>query len=395
MAARQSRGGTPELADIVRAHGAAFRAAHALCSVQHRALTAIERCRTAALGGELLACDACGDRRYVYHSCRNRHCPKCQTRAKEAWLAERRSELLPVPYFHLVFTLPHELNALAQGNPRTIYAMLFAAAAQTLVEFGANPRWLGGRIAATLVLHTWGQTLSQHLHVHALVAAGALGEDGRWIGSRRGFLFPVKALSAVFRGKFLAALHHAFSREPLRLSGATACLAAPSAQRALLCALRAKAWVVYAKRPFAGPAQVLDYLGRYTHRTAISNERIVAMDSGRVYFRYKDYAQDARRRIMALQAHEFLRRFALHILPRGFMRIRHYGLLASRNKRALLAAARTALDAPTPAPTDAPPESVADFWQRLAGIDITRCTRCGLGTLHLIATITPQPRPPP
>ena len=395
MATRQSRGGTPELADIVHAHGAAFRAAHTLCSVQHRALTAIERCRTAALGGELLACDACGDRRYVYHSCRNRHCPKCQTRAKEAWLTKRRAELLPVPYFHLVFTLPHELNALAQGNPHALYTMLFAAASETLVEFGANPRWLGGSIAATLVLHTWGQTLSQHLHVHALVAAGALSEDGRWIASRRGFLFPVKALSAVFRGKFLAALQHAFSRERLMLSGATASLSATSAQRALFCALRAKAWVVYAKRPFAGPAQVLDYLGRYTHRAAISNERIVAMDSGRVYFRFKDYAQDARRRIMALEADEFLRRFALHILPRGFMRIRHYGLLANRNKRALLADARAALDVPAPAPTGAPPESVADFWQRLARIDITRCTHCGLGTLHLIAVIAPQPRPPP
>ena len=395
MATRQGRGGTPELADIVRAHGAAFRAAHVLCSVQHRALTAIERCRTAALGGELRACDACGERRYVYHSCRNRHCPKCQTRAKEAWLAARRSELLPVPYFHLVFTLPHELNALAQGNPRTIYALLFAAAAETLVEFGANPRWLGGSIAATLVLHTWGQTLSQHLHVHALVAAGALGDDGRWIGSRRGFLFPVKALSAVFRGKFLAATAQALERGRLTFSGTTAALSEERTQRTLLAQLRSKAWVVYAKRPFAGPAQVLDYLGRYTHRTAISNERIVAMDASRVHFRFKDYAQNARRRTMALEAHEFLRRFALHILPRGFMRIRHYGLLANRNKRALLAAARAALDAPTPAITGAPPESVAIFWQRVAGIDITRCTHCGLGNLHLIATITPQPRPPP
>ena len=197
------------------------------------------------------------------------------------------------------------------------------------------------------------------------------------------------------RGKFLAALHHAFSLGRLRLSGAASFLAAPSAQRALLGALRAKAWVVYAKRPFAGPAQVLDYLGRYTHRAAISNERIVAMNSGRVYFRFKDYAQDARRRIMALEADEFLRRFALHILPRGFMRIRHYGLLANRNKRALLADARAALDVPAPAPTSAPPESVADFWQRVSGIDITRCTHCGLGTLHLIAVIAPQPRPPP
>lgn len=395
MATRQSRGGAPELADIVRVHGAAFRASHALCAVQHRALAAIERCRTAALGGELRACDACGERRYVYHSCRNRHCPKCQTRAKEAWLAARRAELLPVPYFHLVFTLPHELNALAQGNPRALYTMLFAAASETLIEFGANARWLGGQIAATLVLHTWGQTLTQHLHVHALVAAGALSDAGDWIPARRGFLFPVKALSAVFRGKFLAALEHTFSHEHLRLSGTTSPLVIPGAQRALLAALRAKAWVVYAKRPFGGPAQVLDYLGRYTHRAAISNERIVAMESGRVHFRFKDYAQDARHRTMALEAHEFLRRFVLHILPRGFMRIRHYGLLANRNKRALLGQARTALDIPAPAPVSTPPESVAQFWQRVAGIDVTRCTHCGLGTLQLIASIIPQPRPPP
>jgi hypothetical protein len=195
VAAREARArcGKPELADIVRVHGAAFRAAHQLCAVQHRALRAIERCRTAALGGELRQCDACGRQRYVYHSCRNRHCPKCQTRAKERWLADRRAELLPVPYYHLVFTLPHELNVLAQANPRELYAMLFAAASQTLIEFGRNPRWLGGEIAASLVLHTWGQTLSQHLHVHCLVAAGALDAAGQWVRSRCGFLFPVKS----------------------------------------------------------------------------------------------------------------------------------------------------------------------------------------------------------
>ena len=305
-------------------------------SVQQRALRAIERCRTAALGGELRQCDACGRQRYVYHSCRNRHCPKCQTRAKERWLAARRVELLPVPYFHLVFTLPHELNALAQGNPRALYAMLFAAASETLVEFGRNPRWLGGEIAATLVLHTWGQTLSQHLHVHGLVAAGALSTSGAWVRSRRGFLFPVKALSVVFRGKFLAALGAALAGGRLTLSGSTTALDEPRAQRSLLAGLRKKAWVVYAKRPFAGPQQVLEYLGRYTHRSAISNERLVSCDARAVRFRYKDYAHGSRRRVMELPALEFLRRFALHVLPRGFNRIRHYGLLANRRKRALL-----------------------------------------------------------
>ncbi len=378
MAARQAgaRKGKPELADIVRVHGAAFGATHRLCAVQHRALRAIERCRTAALGGELRQCDACSERRYVYHSCRNRHCPKCQVRAKERWLAARRAELLPVPYYHLVFTLPHELNPLAQHRPRELYAMLFAAASDTLIEFGRNPRWLGGEIAATLLLHTWGQTLSQHLHVHCLVAAGALDAAGRWVNSRRGFLFPVKALSSVFRGKFLDALGKLADQHPP------------------IAALRAKPWVVYAKRPFAGPEQVLQYLGRYTHRAAISNERLVSATTQAVRFRYKNYRQAGRRSVMELAPLEFLRRFALHVLPRGFNRIRHYGLLANRRKRSALPEARAALSVPAPAPVCAP-ESVRAFWQRVAGLDIERCPRCLLGTLRLIHTLAPQNHPPP
>ena len=397
MAARQAgaRSSKVELADIVRVHGAAFCTKHRLCAVQHRALRAIERCRTAALGGELRQCDACGKQRYVYHSCRNRHCPKCQTRAKERWLAAQRSELLPVPYFHLVFTLPHELNALAQGNPREIYTLLFAAASDTLIEFWRNPRWLGGEIAATLVLHTWGQTLTQHLHVHCLVAAGALSQAGTWMRSRRGFLFPVKALSMVFRAKFLARLSTVFARGVLKLSGATAPLSEPPAQRMLLAALRAKPWVVYAKRPFAGPEQVLHYLGRYTHRVAISNERLLALDAERVRFRYKDYSSGSRQRTLQLDALEFLRRFALHVLPRGFNRIRHYGLLANRNKRALLERARAALDAPAPALQTPLSESACAFWQRIAGIDLERCPHCGRGRLRLFRVLAPLTHPPP
>ena len=405
MAARQAgaRSGRPELADIVRAHGGAFRAAHRLSSVQHRALRAIERCRTAALGGELRACDACGERRYVYHSCRNRHCPKCQTRAKERWLDARRAELLPVPYYHLVFTLPHELNALAQGNPRALYAMLFAAASATLIEFGANPRWLGGEIAATLVLHTWGQTLTQHLHVHALVSAGALSEAGAWVSSRRGFLFPVKALSIVFRAKFLEPLSAALGRASLGFARSTAALHRPEEQRSLLAGLRAKPWVVYAKRPFAGPEQVLQYLGRYTHRSAISNERLLSQDANTVRFRYKDYAHGSRRRVMTLPASEFLRRFCLHVLPRGFNRIRHYGLLANRRKREALRSARAALrQGPFPIGNDCPaplaataPESIPAFWQRVAGLDIEQCPRCRLGRLRFIARLAPQLSHPP
>jgi Putative transposase/Transposase zinc-binding domain len=380
-----------ELADIVRLHRAAFCAGRRLSTVQYRALRAIEACRTAALGGHVAQCDTCGVLRYCYHSCRNRHCPKCQTLAKERWLAARQAELLPVPYFHLVFTLPHVLNTLAQGNPRPIYHLLFQAAADTLLEFGENPRWLGGQIAATLVLHTWGQNLGQHLHVHALVSAGALHADGRWIHSRRGFLFPVQALSPVFRGKFLAGLKRLWHAGSLRLVAVDADFAA--ALRSLLHQLRAKPWVVYAKQPFAGPKQVLDYLGRYTHRVAISNHRLLSLTDTDVRFRYKDYAHGNRRKVMALPAGEFIRRFLLHVLPTGFMRIRHYGLLANRTKRAQLAQARAALDCAPPELASRTPESVPAFWLRVAQRDITLCPHCRTGHLHIIGSL-PRMRPP-
>ncbi len=381
-----------ELADIIRAHGAAFRAGHTLRAVQYRALHAIQACRTATLGGHVACCDACGALRYAYHSCRNRHCPKCQTRATERWLAARRGELLQVPYFHLVFTLPHTLNALAQGHPQQIYDLLFAAAASTLLEFGRNPRWLGGEIAATLVLHTWGQNLNQHLHVHALVTGGALAADGHWIASRKGFLFPVQALSQVYRGKFLAALTRAFAAGQFQLAGATAALAAPTARAAWLSRLRDSPWVVYAKAPCAGPQQVLDYLGCYTHRIALSNNRLLGLSEGQVRFTWKDYAHGNRRKVMRLEATEFMRRFLLHVLPKGFMRIRHYGLLANRAKSALLARARRALDQHEVPPTPAP-ESIAAFWLRVAQVDIHRCPQCGRGTLHVISVL-PRQRPP-
>jgi Putative transposase/Transposase zinc-binding domain len=385
-----------ELADIVRVHAPALLASARLARVQRRALRAIARCRTAALGGQIAQCDHCGAARYLYHSCRNRHCPKCQTLAKERWLAARRAELLPVPYFHLVFTLPHELNPLAQGNPRAIYTTLFAAASQTLLEFGANPRWLGGEIAVTAVLHTWGQTLTQHLHVHALLAGGALGPDGRWISPPRGFLFPVKALSKVFRAKFLAGLSAALAAGALRLAGATAALADPPARTTFLAALRAKPWVVYAKHTLAGPEQVLDYLGRYVHRVAITNERLLAFEQGSVRFAWRDRARANQRKTMCLPALEFLDRFLLHVLPSGFMRIRHYGLLANRRKREQLTRARAALNHPVPNP--APVETVQAFCLRVLGIDIEHCPTCRIGTLRPIGTLAPPPahraRPP-
>jgi hypothetical protein len=377
-----------ELASVFARHGAAYCADHALVPGQHRALRAIEACRTERLGGHVAQCDACGELRYHYHSCRNRHCPKCQTLAKERWLAARRAELLPVGYFHLVFTLPHALNPLAQGNPRAIYGLLFEAVSATLMEFGENTRWLGGEIAATLVLHTWGQTLTQHLHLHCLVAAGALGADEQWIHPSRGFLFPVKALSPVFRGKFLAGLRRALSTNALTLEGSTGELSEPGPRARFVAGLRAVPWVVYTKKPFGGPEQVLDYLGRYTHRVAISNHRLVSLDERCVRFRYKDYAHGNRTKVMALVPEEFIARFLRHVLPGGFMRIRHYGILANRNKRERLGVARQALNAPAPA-MNIKPESVEAFYLRTTGRDIHQCPRCSSGRMIVIATIQP------
>ena len=393
--AADAAGGKLELAHIVARYGAAFRATHQLTRTQARALHAIEACRTPALGGQLLQCDHCSGQHYRYHSCRNRHCPKCQTLAKERWLAARRAELLPVSYFHLVFTLPHELNPLAQGNPGAIYGLLFAAAAQTLLEFARNPRWLGGEIAATLLLHTWSQTLIHHPHVHALVPGGALAADGRWIWPRRGFLFPVQALSAVFRGKFLDALSGLLQQTKLKLAGSTAALRQPRAQRAFVAALRAKPWVVFAKQSLAGPDKVLDYLARYTHKTAISNHRLLSADDHNVRFAYRDRAKGNRQRAMQLPPAQFLERFVLHVLPRGFMRIRHYGLLANRNKTRSLAQAASALN--LPAPERPAPESPQAFCLRACAMDIQRCPSCGTGRLLVLASLLPAPhsRAPP
>jgi hypothetical protein len=375
-----------ELAAIVRQYGDAYRHTHRLTSVQHRALRAIAACRTAALGGHRETCDRCGAVRIIYHSCRNRHCPKCQTLTKERWLAARRADLLPIPYFHVVFTLPHDLNALAQGNPRVIYALLFRAAADTLLAFGRDPRHLGGTIGITAILHTWGQNLSQHLHLHCLVTGGALARDrSRWIPGRSSFLFPVRALSTVFRAKYLANLQHAFDAGQLHFAAGTANLASRTAFTGFLGGLRTVDWIVYAKRPFAGPEQVLAYLGRYTHRVALSNDRLAELGDGFVRFRWRDYADHDCVKTLTLATDEFLRRFLLHVVPRGFMRIRHFGLLANRTRRAVLARCRALLGQPSV--DDAPLESVAALMGRLMGIDKARCPICGEGRMRITAIL--------
>ena len=379
-----------ELADIVRAHGTAYRHTHTLSRAQRRALHAIETCRTAALGGHRDTCDTCGAVQISYNSCRNRHCPKCQTLAKERWLDARRADLLPVEYFHLVFTLPHTLNPLAQGNPRVLYSMLFHAVADTLTTFARDPRHLGGELGGTAILHTWGQNLSQHLHLHCVVTGGALAPDGaRWIAAPPGFLYPVRALAAVFRGKYLDALRRASAKGALVFAGSVAPLAAPAAFAAWLEQLRQPPWVVYAKRPFAGPLQVLEYLGRYTHRVAISNDRLLSGDDGIVRFRWKDYADGDRVKVMALDAAEFIRRFLLHVVPDGFVRIRHFGLLANRTRHAKLARCRK-LFAQSPAPAAGPSESVQALMLRLTGIDIARCAVCQQGHLRLTEILPPM-----
>ena len=376
--------GRVELADILKQYGPAYLGRHTLCATQAKAWRAIVACRTAALGGHVQQCNACHTVRYTYHSCRNRHCPTCQTRTKEQWVAARHRELLPVPYTHLVFTLPHAINPLVSHHFRCVTDILFNAAANTLSAFGADPKWLGGQLAFSLVLHTWSQNLMRHLHVHALVASGALTADEQWVSSKKGFLFPVKALSKVFRQKFIDAMKQARQEGRLHHEQTDS----EGNWRQLLVALRQHDWVVYAKQPLGGPAQVLEYLSRYTHRVAISNERIVGMDYGQVAFRVRDNAHAGKKRIERLPAEAFIGRFLLHALPTGFKRIRHYGLLAPCHKQEKLAACRQALAMPVP--DNAVTESVRAFMQRVAAIDIGKCPCCEAGRMQVVGVIVPR-----
>jgi hypothetical protein len=358
-----------EVADILRAHGEAFRRAHAghLSLGQLKVMSAIEACRTAVLGGHVARCDDCRHLAVSYNSCRNRHCPKCQGAAARAWLAEREADLLPVPYFHVVFTLPGPLAAIAFHNKAVLYDLLFKAAAETLQTIAADPRLLSARIGLVAVLHSWGSALTHHPHVHCIVPGGGLSPDGqRWIACRPGFFLPVRVLSRLFRRLFLEKLAAAHAQGRLDFFGNLAHLAAPEAFAGHLAPLRRAEWVVYAKPPFGGPAAVLAYLARYTHRTAIANSRLVSMDDHAVRFRWKDYrAADpatgaVKLKTMTLSPDEFLRRFLLHVLPPGFHRIRHYGLLTKGTHaidldrlRALIAAQA----APEPEPPEAEPET--------------------------------------
>src|SRR3989441_361983 len=384
-----------EVADIFRRHGAAWRAANKahLSLGQRRVMTAIEVCRTADLGGHVERCEDCAHTRIAYNSCRNRHCPKCQWPAAAAWLAAREAELLPVPYFHIVFTLPAAIGAIAYQNKPNVYGRLFAAAAETLTTIAADRKHLGADIGVTAVLHSWGQNLLHHPHVHCVVPGGGIAPDGkRWIACRPGFFLPVRVLSRLFRRLFLQHLHQAFHAGQLRFTGQLEPLRAPEAFRAYLAPAAQAEWVVYAKPPFGGPRQVLNYLGRYTHRVAISNNRLLKLEERRVTFSWKDYQHEAARRTMTLDADEFIRRFLLHVLPSGLQHIRHYGLLANRCRQTKLTLCRQLLGAPvSPIPESDAKEDYRDLYLRLTGKSLRDCPVCGKGQMLCIETLTPAP----
>ena len=387
-----------EVADIFRAHGPAFRAAgHGHLSLgQLKVMSAIEQCRSMALGGHLLRCHACEHTAIAYNSCRNRHCPKCQGKAARRWLEARMSELLPVPYYHVVFTLPASIAGIAYYNKAVIYGLLFELAAETLRTIAADPKHLGAQIGATLVLHTWGSAMTHHPHVHGIVPGGGLSPDAsRWVACRPGFFLPVRVLSRLFRRRFLEALADAHRGGRLQFFGEYAALADPAAFADWLAPLRKCEWVVYAKRPFAGPEAVLAYLSRYTHRVAISNGRLVAMDARGITFRWKDYraTNKTRYKSMTLEPGEFMRRFLLHVLPGGFHRIRHYGLIANAERRNNLARARELLQVVP----DPPPEAAnGDAMGAAAREPAFTCPDCG-AAMCIIDTFARAPsiRAPP
>jgi len=378
-----------EVADIFREYGRSYRMNNKMPLSHMKVMSDIINCRTEFKGGHIEKCDSCGYERNAYNSCRNRHCPKCQTMAKARWLDARMHELLPARYYHEVFTLPHEMNPVILCNKEAIFTILFKAVSETLLLFGWNTRnGLGGKVGFIAILHTWNQVLLDHFHLHCVIPAGALSPDeSRWISSRRWrILFNVKALSIVFRAKFIEYLEQAFDKGDLHFPGNTTSYGTQAGFRHLIRKLWSKRWVVYSKRPFAGPEQVLDYLGRYTHRVAISNHRIIALKDGVVTFFYRDRRDNDTKKIMSLDAQEFIRRFLLHVIPEGFMRIRYYGFLANRSKKHNLNLIRRLLGVREEL-SDTRKESVRDLMLRLTDIDITRCPHCKNGTMRTIAEI--------
>jgi hypothetical protein len=378
-----------EVADVFRRFGPAFRDRQgvSLSAARRRALFAIENCRTAALGGHVERCGDCGHQRVSYNSCRDRNCPKCQGLARAQWLEDRRAELLDVPYYHVVFTVPAEIEVIAFQNQTVVYDILFRAASETLRTIAADPKHLGAEIGFLAVLHTWGQSLTHHPHLHFLVPGGGIAPDGeRWIACRPGFFLPVRVLSRLFRGLFLHEMEKAFVAGKLNFFSSYRHLHEPAAFRRHLALAHKTEWVVFAKRPFAGPAQVLDYVGRYTHRVAISNNRLVSMDNGKVCFRWKDYVDDNRQKTMTLPAEEFIRRFLIHVLPSGFHRIRYYGFLGNCHRARKLQRCRELLEMASGEAVE-PSADYRDRFEALTGQSLRECPSCHTGTMVVIDCI--------
>jgi hypothetical protein len=384
-----------EVADIFRSHGPAYRQAHEMRLRHLRAMRAIEICRTSELGGHVDECDQCGRLRISYNSCRNRHCPKCQCLDKERWLEARKRDILPTHYFHPVFTVPDGVKPLALRNQEAVYSILFRSASESIKELTEDPKHLGAEVGFIAVLHTWSQTLMDHPHLHCIVTGGGLSPDGKqWIACKREFFLPVKILSRLFRGKFLAYLKEAYEKGKLVFPGKIVPLNEKIAFNALLKDLYAQEWVVDCKPPFGSAEMVMDYLGRYTHRVAISNERLVKLEGGRITFRYRDRSDNETVKLMILDASEFIRRFLLHILPDGFMKIRHYGILSNRNRKYKLTVCKKLFGAPC-RHENREKESWQDLLTRITGTDPRICPYCGKGNMVLKEVLNPSALPLP
>ncbi|MBF8984900.1 IS91 family transposase [Lutibacter sp. B2] len=386
-----------EIADILHKYGEAYRSKYRLSRQEFKAMGAIEFCRSSALGGHIDECDACGHIRISYNSCRNRHCPKCQSLAKEKWLDARNKDLLPIEYYHVVFTIPNELNPLTLRNKKIIYSILFKASAETLKELSEDPKYIGAEIGFISILHTWGQNLMDHPHIHCIVTGGGLSIDGtRWISSKKGFFIPVKVLSRLFKGKFLYYLKEAYFNKKLKFVGLINELVKYNQFKTLVDALYEKEWVVYAKPPFKNAEYVIRYLGRYTHRVAISNHRIVKFEDGRVTFKWRDYKNHNKNKLITLDVFEFIRRFLLHILPHRFVKIRHYGILSNKNRNTKLKVCKEIFGvANNVSHTSNDDETWEDVFLRLTGIDYKKCPCCKNGHMMRKSKLEPRCYSPP
>ncbi|UCG99990.1 MAG: IS91 family transposase [Deltaproteobacteria bacterium] len=380
-----------EVADIFHLYGDSYRQSHSLPYEKIKVMHHIEVCRTAQLGGHVQQCDQCGFEQNAYNSCRDRHCPKCQCLVKEQWLNDRKAELLPCGYFHFVFTLPHDLNPIILSNKSITLQILFSSVSETLHTFAKDPQWrLEGQLGFIAVLHTWSQTLMDHFHLHCLIPAGALSfTKDRWVPARDSFLFRTQSLAKAFKKRYLQRLQTAYQKDKLIFVGNTAKYHSQKEFEKLVQSLSKVKWIAYAKRPFAGPEQVLDYLGRYTHRVAISNNRILSIDNGQVTFTYRDRDRNNETRIMTLHAHEFIRRFLLHVLPMGFVKIRYFGFLSHKNKKQAIALIRKLIDPYAKLPQKIA-ETITEMMLRLTGTDIICCPKCGKGKMKIIRKLPRQ-----